>query len=74
MDFINKRKTGGEKEKLAGDFLKGQGYEILGQNFYTRFGEIDLILKDKDTLVFAEVKYRKDGKRRSEEQSAKRTE
>lgn len=62
VDFINKRKTGGEKEKLAGDFLKGQGYEILGQNFYTRFGEIDLILKDKDTLVFAEVKYRKDGK------------
>lgn len=62
MDFINKRKTGGEKEKLAGDFFKGQGYEILEKNFYTRFGEIDLILKDGNTLVFAEVKYRRDGK------------
>lgn len=63
MDLINKRKTGGEKEKLAGEFLKGQGYEILAQNFYTRFGEIDLILMEKNTLVFAEVKYRKDGKK-----------
>ena len=63
VDFINKRKIGGEKEKLAGDFFKGMGCEILEQNFYTRFGEIDLILKEGETLVFAEVKYRKNEKR-----------
>jgi len=45
-------------EKLACDFLKKKGYEILGQNYRTRCGEIDIVAREGDTLVFVEVKTR----------------
>ena len=49
----------GEKgEGLAVRFLKKQGYKIIEQNYRTRIGEIDVIAKDRDTLVFIEVKTR----------------
>ena len=53
---------GTEKETLAANYLTNKGYQILHRNFYSRFGEIDLIAKDGNTLVFCEVKYRKDEK------------
>lgn len=56
---MNKRTVGSTYEKLAGAFLEQNGYEILEYNFRCRLGEIDLIAKDEDYLVFAEVKYRK---------------
>lgn len=56
---MNKRKVGAEYETLAATFLMNQGYVILEKNFYSRFGEIDLIARDGRTLVFAEVKYRR---------------
>lgn len=59
MAAENKRKIGREKEELAEEYLREQGYEILDMNFYGRFGEIDIIARDGETLVFAEVKYRK---------------
>lgn len=43
-------------EDLAKDYLVKQGYQIVATNFHTRFGEIDIIVQDKDTLVFVEVK------------------
>lgn len=43
-------------EKLAEKYLKKEGYEIIEKNFRTRFGEIDIIAIDEDTLVFVEVK------------------
>lgn len=43
-------------EDLARDYLINKGYQIVAQNFHTRFGEIDLIAQDKDILVFVEVK------------------
>ena len=46
-------------EKVAGFYLFLKGYDILGFNYRTRLGEIDIICKDKDTIVFVEVKYRK---------------
>lgn len=46
-----------EQQALA--FLKQQGLLLICQNFYCRFGEIDLIMSDQDTLVFVEVRYRK---------------
>lgn len=46
-------------EKLAKKFLEEREYEIIGQNFRARQGEIDIIAKDKDeTIVFVEVKTR----------------
>lgn len=55
----NKRTIGTEHERIAGTYLEQQGYEILSYNFYTRVGEIDIIAKHKEYLVFVEVKYRK---------------
>lgn len=53
------RQVGKDSEAIAAAYLKQQGMQILEQNFYSRFGEIDIIAKDGDCLVFAEVKYRK---------------
>lgn len=55
---MNKRKLGAEKEEIAVNFLKEQGYHILCQNYYAKAGEIDIIAKQKEYLVFIEVKYR----------------
>jgi putative endonuclease len=49
---------GQDKERLAGDFLVGQGLRPLARNHRCRFGEIDLVMRDGDTLVFVEVRYR----------------
>ena len=54
----NKRVVGAEYEKVAGEYLKTLGYEILEYNFYSRSGEIDLIARHEGYLVFVEVKYR----------------
>lgn len=52
-------KGGGEQaEKLAADFLQRNGLRLVESNFRCRMGEIDLILKDGGTLVFAEVRLR----------------
>jgi len=45
-------------EKLALKYLQGQGLSLLSQNFHCRFGEVDLILSDQGSIVFAEVRYR----------------
>lgn len=55
----NKRKTGEIYEKVAAEYLSKKGYKILALNFYARMGEIDIIAKDGSTIVFVEVKYRK---------------
>jgi putative endonuclease len=54
----NNRKIGKTAEIFACKFLKQQGLKLVIQNFYSRFGEIDLVMKDEDTLVFVEVKQR----------------
>lgn len=55
---MNKRKTGGIYEEHARLHLLSKGYKIIEQNYYTRYGEIDLIVKNETTYVFVEVKYR----------------
>lgn len=50
--------TGKQGETLAVLFLENKGYKILARNFKTKFGEIDIIAKDKDVIVFVEVKSR----------------
>lgn len=53
-------KIGGinDGERFAAKYLKKQGYKILSQNYKAKMGEIDIIAKDGDILVFAEVKQR----------------
>lgn len=59
MTMDRKHLTGSEGEAVAGRYLKKKGYTILGQNYFCRFGEIDLIARDGGYVVFVEVKTRK---------------
>lgn len=59
MEKQNNRETGGFYEERACEYLKEKGLEILERNFRIRQGEIDIVARDKGTLVFVEVKYRK---------------
>ena len=51
--------TGRQAEEAAARFLIKKGYELLGRRYRCRFGEIDLIMRDRDQIVFVEVKYRR---------------
>ncbi len=55
---LQTRKLGNLAEGFAVRLLKAKGYKIIDRNFRGRFGEIDIIAIDRDTLVFAEVKAR----------------
>ena len=46
-------------EELAARYLATQGLRVVARNFRCRFGEIDLIAKDGDALVFVEVRLRR---------------
>jgi putative endonuclease len=46
-------------EELAAQHLQRLGYEIVARNHRTRFGELDLVALDDETLVFVEVKARR---------------
>lgn len=56
---MNKRAVGSEKEQIAAEYLKENGYEVLMCNYRCKLGEIDIVAKDGAYLVFVEVKYRK---------------
>jgi len=51
-------KPGAQAEQLAAQFLQRHGLALVRTNYRCRFGEIDLILREKETLVFAEVRLR----------------
>ncbi len=53
---MKRRETGILGEKLARDFLKKRGYRILETNYRCPEGEIDIIARHKDFLVFVEVR------------------
>ncbi len=53
---MKRRDTGALGEKLAKDFLKKRGYHILETNYRCPEGEIDIVAKHKDYLVFVEVR------------------
>ncbi|MGE4511988.1 MAG: YraN family protein, partial [Sulfurimonadaceae bacterium] len=50
------RAKGNEAETLACTFLFDAGFSVLERNFYSRFGEIDIIAFKEDVLHFIEVK------------------
>jgi putative endonuclease len=50
---------GAQAEEAASDFLTHRGLKLLERNYRCRFGEIDLIMNDGHTIVFVEVRYRR---------------
>lgn len=59
--MTNSRDMGKQAEQLACDYLRANGLRLIMSNFYSRFGEIDLIMHDGDSYVFVEVKQRSKG-------------
>jgi putative endonuclease len=55
---MSNREIGSLGEKLASDFLYRNGYDIVETNFRCLEGEIDIVARDGDTLVFVEVRTR----------------
>lgn len=55
---MSTRSVGNKAEDLACKFLWGEGYKIIERNFNIRGGEIDIIAKKQEFLVFIEVKAR----------------
>jgi len=56
---MNTKSIGDLGEAAAVKLLKRKGFKILETNYFMSFGEIDIIAKNKKTLVFVEVKTRK---------------
>lgn len=52
------RQDGAEAERLAQRFLEQQGLRLVERNYRCRFGEIDLVMREGETLVFVEVRLR----------------
>jgi putative endonuclease len=56
---MNSKLIGSKAEDIACSFLIKNGLVLITRNYHCRYGEIDLIMQDSDTLVFVEVRYRK---------------
>lgn len=56
------RAMGDFGEAVAAKLLEEQGYAVVARNYYGEHGEIDIICEGEDTLVFVEVKTRKNTK------------
>jgi len=57
--LFNKRGFGRAQEAKAARYLRAQGLKLLCKNYHCRFGEIDLVMADSQTLVFVEVRFRR---------------
>ena len=54
-----RQQFGSNSESLAAGYLKKNGYKILERNYRTPLGEIDIIARERKTIVFVEVKSRR---------------
>lgn len=70
---MNKRDIGKDKEKKAADYLQKNGITVKENNYYGKYGEIDIVAEDGKTVVFVEVKYRKSEKCGKAEESVSKT-
>ena len=52
-------KAGEQAEQIAAGYLRRKGLALIEANYRCRWGEIDLVLRDRDTVVFTEVKLRR---------------
>lgn len=57
-DNMYNKRVGNFGEMLVLTYLENLNYEIIDRNFYTKYGEIDIIAKDKEEYIFIEVKTR----------------
>ncbi|MGQ9707332.1 MAG: YraN family protein [bacterium] len=55
---MHRAELGRKGEEIAKRFLASQGYQIVTTNYRSRYGEIDIICQDRDTVIFVEVKSR----------------
>ena len=53
-----RKALGFKGEELAVQYLKKKGYKVIERNYRCQWGEIDLIARDKETLIFVEIKSR----------------
>ena len=56
--MVHTRQQGSNWESAAERFLRRRGLQTVQRNYHGRFGEIDLVMLDGNTLVFVEVRYR----------------
>ncbi len=63
METDARQTLGRRGEQLAAEHFSRLGWTILARNHHTRFGELDIVALDGDTLVFAEVKTCRLGRR-----------
>jgi len=58
---LTRKQRGDKAEQVACDYLQRQSLKLITSNFTSRYGEIDLIMKDdkQENTVFIEVRYRK---------------
>lgn len=55
----SRKKLGNKGEKRAANFLRKQGYQIIEKNYHSLLGEIDIVAKEGESIVFVEVKTRR---------------
>lgn len=58
LQSFTKQQLGAFGEKLAGQALARRGFAIVGRNVRVRFGEVDIIARNLETVLFVEVKTR----------------
>lgn len=54
-----RKKLGNRGERIAASFLRKQGCQIIEKNYHSRLGEIDIVAKEGESIVFVEVKTRR---------------
>lgn len=69
---MKRRETGILGERIACEFLGKNGYDIIETNYRCTEGEIDIVARQQDTLVFVEVRTKKSRKFGSPEESITR--
>jgi len=57
--LTSRKKSGNDAEQQACKYLQSHGLKLLEKNFTIKAGEVDLIMREGETLVFIEVRYRK---------------
>ena len=60
--MVDRKELGRCGERLAAGYLSSHGYSVLDMNYRCRFGELDIVARRDDMVIFAEVKTRRSGR------------